>query len=118
MIANSDSLILEFSSTLALSQYWPLCTELVSVTPTKAVIYTSRDADAWTRAMDHVMQMDTEETSVKLRWKSSKYGGKVVAVPSATSRGLAASRRRGTAPISKHDFVAEVMVRGEIGQED
>ena len=116
MIANSDSLILEFSSALALVQYWPLCTELVSISPTRALVFTSRDAEAWTRVMGHVMQMDTEETAVKLRWKSSKYGGKLVAAPSATSRGLAASRRRGTAPLSKHDFFAEVTVRGKTGK--
>ena len=81
-------------------------------------MYAHADAEVWPKAMDRVMGEDARETSVKLRWRASKHGGRPFATPTATPKVLAASKRRGTAPISIHNFMADVEVRGEVGKED
>ena len=68
--------------------------------------------------MDRVMGEDSRETAVRLRWRASKYGGRPFATPSATSNALAASKRRGTAPISTYNFTTDVTIRGEVGKEE
>ena len=42
----------------------------------------------------------------------------MVAAPSATNAALAASKRRGQAPISAMDFVTDVAIQGEVGKAD
>ncbi|CAK0903838.1 unnamed protein product, partial [Prorocentrum cordatum] len=118
MVGHGEALLLEFSSKLAVPHYWPLCSQLVAISPSRVVVYTEAEPETWTGKMDYVMHNDVEETSVRLRWRASKHGGRVVAAPSATSRGLAASRRRGTAPLSLHDFQTDVVIQGEVGKED
>ena len=68
--------------------------------------------------MDSTMQEDVAETSVKIRWRSSKFGGKAFAGPSATTEALTASRRRGNQAVSAQHFLTEVSIHGEIGRED
>ena len=118
MISHRDALILESSSPLAVHHYWALCTQLVAISPHKFVVYSASEPEVWSRAMDRVMQNDADETSVRLRWRASKNGGRTVAAPTATTKALAASRRRGTAPITLHDFHTDVVLQGEVGKED
>ena len=113
-----DALILEFTSSLAVHHYWSLCTQMVPIGPHKALVYTSTAAEVWTKQMDYTMENDVLETATKLRWKASKHGGRAYAGPTATSKALAASRRRGNAPISSFHFHADVEVMGEVGKED
>ncbi len=73
------------------------------------VVYTSTDPETWTRTMDWVMRDDAEETAVRLRWKTSKNGGRSIATPTAAPQALAASRRRGNAPVSLQDYAMDIM---------
>ena len=113
-----ETLILEFNSTMAVHHYWSLCSQMIPLSPHKALLYTSTESDIWTARFDSVMKNDPLETAVKLRWRASKHGGRAVANPTATSQALAASKRRGNAPISAMHFNADVAVQGEVGRED
>lgn len=68
--------------------------------------------------MNKVMTEDTVETGPKLKWRASKHGGRPYATPPATSKALAASKRRGSAKATMQDYIAEVSMLGEIGKED
>jgi len=118
MFSCRDSLILEFDSPYVIQHYWALSSQMIPFSSRRALVYTHTAAEIWTSVMDRVMGEDVKETSVKLRWRASKHGGRTFAAPSATTKALAASRRRGTAPLSIHNYMADVEVKGEIGKED
>ena len=71
MIGSSEAMVLETSSPLSLHHYWPLCTQLVPLSPTKALVFTDASAEVWTQVMDTTMRTDSMETSVRLKWKPS-----------------------------------------------
>ena len=118
MITDKDALILETSSALVLHHYWTLCSQLVAISPYRAVVYTTANAETWASIMNKVMTEDTVETGPKLKWRASKHGGRPYATPPATSKALAASKRRGSARATMQDYIAEVSMLGEIGKED
>ncbi len=119
MFSDKDSLILEFTSEMAVPHYWSLSSQLIPIGPRNSLIYTDTAAEIWTSRMDVVMKEDMMETSVKLRWRASKLSGRTFAAPTATTQALAASRRRGTSTaVAFHNYNAEVEVMGEIGRED
>ena len=118
MYSCRDSLILEFDSPMVIHHYWSLSSQLIPYSSRRALVYTHADTEVWSNKMDRVMGEDDKETSVKLRWRASKHGGRPFATPAATSKALAASKRRGAAPLSIHNFMAEVEIRGEVGKED
>ena len=112
-----DAMILEFSSVLSTHHYWALCTQMIPLSTHKALVISSTEAEVWVAKMDFVMQNDSQETAVKLRWKASRHAGRCIATPAATSKALAASKRRGTTSISVHNFTADAEVCGEVGKE-
>ena len=118
LFVDKESLILETTSPAAMHHYWSLCSQLVPISGRRALVVTQTEAETWTKRMDNVMENDSAETAVKLRWRASKHGGRTFASPTATTKALAASRRRGTAPISTLHFNAEVEILGEVGKED
>ena len=118
MFTDKETLILEFSSQLAVHHYWSLCSQMVLLSSHKALLYTAAEAGTWTAKFDHVMKSDAMEIAVKLRWRASKHGGRPFAGPSATSQALAASKRRGKNPISMVHFNTDVTIQGEVGRED
>ena len=118
MFACRDSLILELDSPFAVHHYWALCTHFIPFSSRRALVHTDTSAEVWTTTMDRVMGEDSRETAVRLRWRASKHGGRPFATPSATSNALAASKRRGTTPISTCNFSTDVTIRGEMGKED
>jgi hypothetical protein len=118
MYTCNESFILEFSSSMAVHHYWSLCSQMIPLSSGKALVFTNVDAEIWSRRFDTVMKEDQEETAVKIRWRASKNAGRTFASPTATSQALAASRRRGNAPISTFHFNADVAILGEVGKED
>ena len=121
LYTSDDALVLECHSPAAFAHARPLCSEAIFLTADRLLVRTAATAETWIALMDRLCK-DGELTIIsKLRWKSSRFGGRPFAVPTATSTALAATRRRngkkGRAP-QPVDFVTEVRVNGEAGLQD
>ena len=111
-------MVLEVASTSGIPHYWALCSQLVPMSRSKLLLFSDATAETWTSVMDQVMKADGSETSVRLKWKASRNGGRTIATPSATATALAASRRLAGRAASHFDHLTDVMIKGEIGRED
>ena len=68
--------------------------------------------------MDLVLANDAADSSARLKWKTSKFGGRAIATPTATTTALAASRRGGNRRVSLLDHATTIALQGEVGRED
>ena len=118
---DGDVLIVECNNPNGIVQGWPLCSQAVYLSASKALIRTDASEDTWRPLLDKLLAEDPESAITRLRWKPSRNGGRPWLVPGATATKLAASRRRkgrtddGTC--QSHHFT-EVRVNGEVGRED
>ena len=117
MAGASDSLILDFGNSLNFRHYWSLCRQVVFLSPSRALVQTSVEADVWSGVMNDIMARDADDSKAELRYKPSA-GGRKVATPGATPAALAAARRGGNRHVTSADCVATVQVAGEAGHED
>ena len=118
VVGAADSLLLEFGTCLNFRRYWPLCRQVIFISPNKALIQTTTEAEQWCQVMNTVLERDADDATAKLRHKASVRGGRVVATPGATPAALAAARRGGDRKITVADCVATATVNGEVGHED
>ena len=116
-----DALILECLDASVMARAWPLCKEAIFLAQDKVLIRTEASTDAWVQLMDTLCCEGELNVITKIRWKTSRFGGRPWAVPTATSSALAASRRRR----GKHgkgdqilDYVTDICVNGEVGMND
>ena len=68
--------------------------------------------------MNLVLANDAADSSARLKWKTSKFGGRAIATPTATTTALAASRRGGNRRVSPLDHATTIALQGEVGRED
>jgi hypothetical protein len=120
MIGHREALILECTSPMSTSRAWPHCSQLIALSPSKCVVFTSMEQEAWTTCTDDILRTDVAENSIRLRWKSSRNAGRAFASPSVTPKAMAASMRSGTRKSipSSHDYFTDVAILGEVGRED
>ena len=118
LFAAGDGMILEVTASTSLLQFWALCSQMVIVNGSRALIYSDATAEHWTRTMDAVVRNNEPECAPKLRWRGSMHGGRAIATPTATTATLSAARRIGRRPATAHDNTAVISVRGETGLED
>ena len=118
MYADSNSMILEVNSPLSLHHYWPLCVQMVALSSSKVLVYSDADTEVWTETLDRVLAMDSCIATTRLKWKTSRNGGRPVACPSATTSALTASRKKPHKFKSACDFVTDLAIKGEVGRED
>ena len=118
MLSESAVLLLEVTTPMTISNYWPLCEQLAAISPTKVTVFTHAEPATWTTTFDAVMATDSGETSVCLKWRASRHGGGTLAAPTATRQALAASKRHGKTTGGRQMRMAEVVVDGEVGKED
>lgn len=76
MYSCRDSFISEFDSPMVIHHYWSLSSQLIPYSSHRALVYSHADAEVWSKEMDRVMGEDATETSVKLRLRASKHGGR------------------------------------------
>jgi len=118
MYGAEDAMVLEVGSVHSLHHYWTLCSQLVTILKNKVLVYSDAAADAWTSAMDLVLANDAADSLARLKWKTSKFGGRTIATPTATTTALAASRRGGNRRVSLLDHATTITLQGEVGRED
>ena len=118
MYGAEDAMVLEVGSVRSLHHYWSLCSQLVTISQTKVSVYSDAATDAWTSTMDFVLAKDAADCAARLKWKTSKFGGRAIATPTATTTALAASRRGGNRRVSLLDHATTITLQGEVGRED
>jgi len=114
LFAAGDGMILEVTASTSLLQFWALCSQMVIVNGSRALIYSDATAEHWTRTMDAVVRNNEPECAPKLRWRGSMHGGRAIATPAATTATLSAARRIGRRPATAHDNTAVISVRGRL----
>ncbi|CAK0823307.1 unnamed protein product [Prorocentrum cordatum] len=105
------------NSPTCLHHYWPLCSQMLPVSGSKVLLFSDAAPDTWKEVLDQVFAVDGRSAATRLKWKPSRYGGRPIESPSATTMALAAARRKGHRPHSTLDHITEVIVRGELGRE-
>ena len=75
MFGDENAKFVEFGIGSSLQQFWPLCSQLLVVSASKALVLTDSEATLWTQAFDTVMSNELQETIGRLKWKPSKNGG-------------------------------------------
>ena len=118
MFSQNEVLILEMATAGNVGHYWELCTQMLAIGSSKAIVLTDANPTRWTTEMDRIMSEDASETHARLKWRPSRNGGRTVATPTATTAALAASRRHAHKASSTMDYVTNVTISGEIGKED
>ena len=121
LITAEDALVVEFLDPAAMLKAWPLCKEALLLSDAKALVRTEASGDSWTEMLESMCKEGELSIISKIRWKASRFGGRAVAVPSATASAVAASRRRRGKmgrPALPVDFSAEVRLNGEVGVQD
>ena len=114
----AEAKILEISTSNNVHRFWCLCSQLIAISRNKLLVISETSKEQWTATMDQVLQENSTETSLRLKWKASRIGGRTIAIPSATTAALAASRRRGVKKESSLDYLTDVIIQGEVGRED
>ncbi|CAK0852851.1 unnamed protein product [Prorocentrum cordatum] len=100
LFSSEDALIVEYNSPRALLKIWPLCSQAVVLSSSKALIYTEATVETWRPLLDDLLRECPEEATTALLTASRRRKG----------RGA-----RANCPI---DHFTEVRVQGEVGQED
>ena len=75
----TDALVLEIGNPTNLVHYWPLCSQLLALTPRKFLIKSEGEADVWARTMDMAVARDSDDAIASLRYKPSVRNGRVFA---------------------------------------
>ena len=75
VVGAADSLVLEFGNCLNFRHYWPLCRQVIFISPNKALIQTTTEAEQWCQVMNTVLERDADDATAKLRHKASVDGG-------------------------------------------
>ena len=117
LYAAPDAIILDVNNAMGLSHFWPLCTQMLVLSQSRALVLSDASRDTWVEVMDHVLAVDPVSAASRLRWKPSR-GGRPVATPSATRAATAAIRRKAHKQPAAIDHLTEITVRGELGKED
>ena len=120
LAADDGALILETTGAGCVHHFWPLCSQLLALSPTKLLVVSTATSETWTAKMDEVMTADLTMAAHRLKWKPSRNGGRTVAAPSATQASLAATRRNRGQPnlAALSTRTVEVQALGELGRED
>ena len=113
----SDAMILEINSSMGLPHFWPLCSQLLVLSPSRVLVLSGASGETWITVLDQLLAQDPGAAATCLRWKPSR-GGRPVATPSATTAALAATRKKANRKPAALDLLTEVIIRGEVGQED
>ena len=111
-------MIMEFLDASIVAKASMLCSEFSFLSADKALIRSDASTDTWVKLMDSLCKEGEHNIISKIRWKSSKYGGRPWAVPTVSSSVLAASRRckgKQGKGAQLSDFITEISVNGEIG---
>ena len=119
MFSDADAMILEFNSPSSLHHYWPLCSQLIVISSTRALVYSEATSEVWVQTLDRHITEDPMTAATMLKWKPSRHGGRPVATPSATAGALASSsKQRASQRLNNFDYITDVRLRGEVGRED
>ena len=118
MSTAKDALILECGSISTFRHYWPLCSQLLVISPTRFLVFTETDMAVWTEVLDRVYREDPQAGASRLRCRPSHHGGRTLATPAATSTQLGANKRRSNKRASPSDKVATIVPQGDLGLGD
>ena len=121
MFADKSALVVETNGLGTVEHAWPLCAGLLALGGGKVLIHTEAKPETWQPLLDALPQQDPQNAITRIKWRPSRYGGRLWAKPGGTRTQLAAVQRtKGgrvgqTAPRSN---VAEVRPRGAGACED
>ena len=119
IVRDRRSKLLELTTMNCLSEFWPLCTELLVVGKNRALVYSGTAELQWVEVFNRILRANDQEKSMRLKWRPSCSGGRVIAKPRALDESMAAARRLGpTGGTPASVQVAEVVAMGQIGRED
>ena len=103
IFGDSAALLLELSSPEVAPLFAPLCEELAFINPKRLTVRTLASPEVWKQKLDALFAEDPSHCGLRLRWRSSRMGGRIFAQPAATQRQLDAcgrEARREVAPCS------------------
>ncbi|CAK0815577.1 unnamed protein product, partial [Prorocentrum cordatum] len=112
----SDALLLECGDSRLFRHFWPLCTQMLTIGPSRFLVYTEALMDTWTEVMQQVFSDNTISGATRLRCRPSHHGGRTLATPAATTTQLTTNRRRSGKKCGPGDLVAEIAPRGDLGK--
>ena len=85
--------LLEVASPLAAPMMSSLCDEMAFVGPKRLTVRTFASPEAWGEKLEQAFAEDPDCCALRLRWRPSRLGGRVIAQPAATRRQLDACAR-------------------------
>ncbi|CAK0817329.1 unnamed protein product [Prorocentrum cordatum] len=118
LVSDSDTFILECNGQGVFRHYWPLCSQVCILSPTKFLLVLDASAGSWKGAIGEVWQQDAASAATRLKRRPSRFGGRVIAAPAAVAPRAAAAKRRAGKAHSISGYLAEIRVQGEIGLQD
>jgi hypothetical protein len=86
--------LIELSEPEAFADFWPLCQEAAFITKGSLTVRTMANTEVWSRRFDDSYKGSSSSFGVRLRWRKSCRGGRVIAQPAATGQQLAAARKQ------------------------
>ncbi|CAK0897400.1 unnamed protein product, partial [Prorocentrum cordatum] len=113
MCGGPDAMLLEINDPTVLHHSWPLCSQMVVLSDTRALVYSKASSEVWVEALDRWMLLDPGTAATELKWKPSRYGGRAVAAPSMIPSALAAAKTKTSPRRGAQDYVADIMLQGE-----
>jgi hypothetical protein len=121
LLTSDDALLLDVSNQKAFYRLRDLCSELIPISRSCAVVRTHADAAEWSQALTQLWKAQPEAYGERLRLKGSVSDHPVFAEVAATKTELRNSKfRKGLAPTEPEEAVAEsrrVTVQIDTGEE-
>ena len=93
ILADTTSLLVEFSDPQVLRRYLHLCNEVAFVSDKSALIRTEVMSEVWEHELADEFSKDQESVVTGVRWRQSRLGGKFWATPPLSGQQTRAARR-------------------------
>ena len=116
--SDPDAMILELNGPTSLHHYWPLCTQLLVISRSRALVYSDAASETWVEVLDRCLKEDPSTAATALKSKPSRNGGRPVATPSAIVSAISATKQKPKRYNILYDHIADIRVKGEVGRED
>ena len=119
LYSDNSALLVDLTAPAAIHAVWHLCEEAIFITPRLVTIRAASTPEQWRPVLDQILTADASCCVLKVRWRSSRHGGRPWVTPTATPQQLAVVRRSGNAAAARGSSGASAMttltVEGSLG---
>ncbi|CAK0855972.1 unnamed protein product, partial [Prorocentrum cordatum] len=74
MYACSDAMILALTSSTCAPYCWPVCSQPLPISGSRAFLSSEAPPGTWTEVIDQAFVADASSAATRLRWRPSRYG--------------------------------------------